>query len=182
MSEPAFDPGSISYVEAMETVRDAHPKPMSRATGKVLGRLDQHCRTILQHATFCVIGTHGTVGAVGTVRADHAEGGVLQDGPAVLVEPAQHLAGRARHRLGMSVPHRLHRLDIADRAWIECRFAHALRLLFATRGSGRTVRPSATAAASCCRTGSQRTGGRDSCGPGTLSATCRLPQAPRWRR
>src|SRR6185295_13731106 len=72
MSEPAFDPGSISYVEAMETVRDAHPKPMSRATGKVLGRLDQHCRTILQHATFCVIGTHGTDGADVSPRGDPA--------------------------------------------------------------------------------------------------------------
>ena len=72
MSEPAFDPGSISYVEAMETVRDAHPKPMTRATGKVLGRLDQHCRTILQHATFCVIGTHGTDGADVSPRGDPA--------------------------------------------------------------------------------------------------------------
>ena len=72
MSEPAFDPGSISYVEAMETVRDAHPKPMSRATGKVLARLDKHCRTILQHATFCVIGTHGPDGADVSPRGDPA--------------------------------------------------------------------------------------------------------------
>lgn len=72
MSEPEFDPGSISYVEAMETVRGAHPKPMSRATGKVLARLDRHCRTILQHATFCVIGTHGPDGADVSPRGDPA--------------------------------------------------------------------------------------------------------------
>ena len=72
MSEPQFDPSSIRYVEAMDTVRDAHPKPMSRATGKVLRRLDKHCKTILQHATFCVIGTHGPDGADVSPRGDPA--------------------------------------------------------------------------------------------------------------
>lgn len=72
MSEPKFDAGSISYVEAMQTVRDAHPTPMSRATGKVLVRLDKHCTTILQHATFCVIGTHGPDGADVSPRGDPA--------------------------------------------------------------------------------------------------------------
>ena len=33
-----FDPGKISYVAAMDGVRDRHPKAMSRATGKVLRR------------------------------------------------------------------------------------------------------------------------------------------------
>jgi PPOX class probable FMN-dependent enzyme len=72
MSEPEFDPSSISYVAAMDRVREAHPKPMSRATGKVLRRLDKHCRTILQHATFCVIGTQGADGADVSPRGDPA--------------------------------------------------------------------------------------------------------------
>ena len=71
MSE-GFDPSKISYVAAMDTVRDKHPKPMTRATDKVLRRLDKHCRAILQHSTFCVIGTQGPAGADVSPRGDPA--------------------------------------------------------------------------------------------------------------
>ena len=71
MSE-SFDPGKISYVAAIEGVRDRHPKAMSRATGKVLRRLDKHCRAILQRSTFCVIGTQGPDGADVSPRGDPA--------------------------------------------------------------------------------------------------------------
>lgn len=69
MSE-SFDPGKVSYVAAMDVVRDSHHKPMTRATGKVLSKLDKHCRTILAHSTFCVIGTQGPDGADVSPRGD----------------------------------------------------------------------------------------------------------------
>ena len=34
--ETAFDPSKISYVASFDDVRARHPKPMTRATGKVL--------------------------------------------------------------------------------------------------------------------------------------------------
>jgi PPOX class probable FMN-dependent enzyme len=71
MSE-SFDPSKISYVAAMEDVRDRHPKAMTRATGKVLRRLDKHCRAILQRSTFCVMGTQGHDGADVSPRGDPA--------------------------------------------------------------------------------------------------------------
>ena len=71
MSE-SFDPSQISYVAAMGAVRDRHPKAMTRATGKVLRRLDKHCRAILQRSTFCVIGTQGSDGADVSPRGDPA--------------------------------------------------------------------------------------------------------------
>jgi hypothetical protein len=42
-----FDPARVSYVTAIEAVRRQHPAPMTRATGKVLTRLDRHCRAII---------------------------------------------------------------------------------------------------------------------------------------
>ena len=68
----SFDPSKISYVAAMDDVRDRHPKAMSRATGKILRRLDRHCRAILQRSTFCVIGTQGPEGADVSPRGDPA--------------------------------------------------------------------------------------------------------------
>jgi len=67
-----FDPSKISYVAAMDDVRERHPKTMSRASGKVLSRLDKHCRAILQRSTFCVIGTQGPEGADVSPRGDPA--------------------------------------------------------------------------------------------------------------
>lgn len=71
MSIP-FDPESVSYVAAMDVVRARHPKPMSRATGKVLDHLDRHCRAILAEATFCVVGTQGPCGQDVSPRGDPA--------------------------------------------------------------------------------------------------------------
>ena len=71
MSE-SFEPNCISYVAAMEQVRERHPKAMTRATGRVLPRLDKHCRAILQRSTFCVIGTQGPDGADVSPRGDPA--------------------------------------------------------------------------------------------------------------
>lgn len=68
----AFDPNRISYVAAMDDVRSRHPKPMSRATGKVLDRLDRHCRAILAKSTFCVISTQGGSGQDVSPRGDPA--------------------------------------------------------------------------------------------------------------
>ena len=68
----SFDPTRISYVATIEDLRGLHPKPMSRASGKVLRSLDRHCRAILARATFCVIGTQGPEGADVSPRGDPA--------------------------------------------------------------------------------------------------------------
>lgn len=65
-----FDPDSIRYVATMDDVRKRHPPMMSRAVGKVLTRLDTHCRAIIARATFCVVGTHGPNGADVSPRGD----------------------------------------------------------------------------------------------------------------
>jgi PPOX class probable FMN-dependent enzyme len=67
-----FDPAKISYVATIEHLRHIHPKPMSRASGKVLRSLDRHCRAILARSTFCVIGTQGVEGADVSPRGDPA--------------------------------------------------------------------------------------------------------------
>jgi PPOX class probable FMN-dependent enzyme len=66
----AFDPSAISYVAAIADVRARHPAAMSRATDKVISRLDRHCRAIIERATFVVIGTHGSKGADVSPRGD----------------------------------------------------------------------------------------------------------------
>ena len=71
MTRP-FDPESISYVRTMDDVRARHPKPMSRATDKVLDHLDRHCRAIIERSTFCVIGTRGAGGHDVSPRGDPA--------------------------------------------------------------------------------------------------------------
>ena len=68
----AFDPAAISYVASIDDVRARHPAAMSRATGKVLSRLDKHCRAMIARATFVVIGTHGSKGADVSPRGDPA--------------------------------------------------------------------------------------------------------------
>jgi hypothetical protein len=72
MHEAEFDPDTVSYVASIEAVRAAHPAPMSRATGKVLSRLDRHCKAMLRHSTFCIIGTQGQDGADVSPRGDPA--------------------------------------------------------------------------------------------------------------
>jgi PPOX class probable FMN-dependent enzyme len=43
---------------------------MSRATDKVIARLDKHCRAIIARATFVLVGTHGAKGADVSPRGD----------------------------------------------------------------------------------------------------------------
>jgi hypothetical protein len=68
----AFNPEVVSYATSIDDVRAAHPKIMSRASDKVLTRLDKHCRAILARSTFCVVGTQGTMGADVSPRGDPA--------------------------------------------------------------------------------------------------------------
>jgi PPOX class probable FMN-dependent enzyme len=63
-------PRDISYVTDATALRDLHPKPMSRATDKVLTALDVHCRAIIGLAPFCVISTQGPDGADVSPRGD----------------------------------------------------------------------------------------------------------------
>jgi PPOX class probable FMN-dependent enzyme len=70
--EDTFDPSAISYLAAIADVRALHPVAMSRATDKVIARLDKHCRAIIARSTFVVIGTHGPKGADVSPRGDPA--------------------------------------------------------------------------------------------------------------
>jgi PPOX class probable FMN-dependent enzyme len=72
LSDPVFDPSAISYLAVIEDVRARHPAPMSRATDKVITRLDRHCRAIIARAPFVVIATHGSKGADVSPRGDPA--------------------------------------------------------------------------------------------------------------
>ncbi len=56
-------PDDISFVTDEASLRALHLAPMSRATDKVLTRLDRHCRGILALSPFCVIATQGPDGA-----------------------------------------------------------------------------------------------------------------------
>jgi PPOX class probable FMN-dependent enzyme len=47
-ADAAFDPEAVSYVGSIAEVRARHPEPMSRATDKVITRLDKHCRAIIE--------------------------------------------------------------------------------------------------------------------------------------
>ena len=66
----SFYRDDISYVASIDVVRAQHPAAMTRATGKVLDRLDKHCQAILAKSTFCVVGTHGPNGADVSPRGD----------------------------------------------------------------------------------------------------------------
>jgi PPOX class probable FMN-dependent enzyme len=68
----AFDPSAVSYAGSIAEVRALHPAPMSRATDKVLARLDRHCRAIIERATFVIIGTNGSKGPDVSPRGDPA--------------------------------------------------------------------------------------------------------------
>lgn len=63
-------PEDSSFITDEAALRALHPKPMSRATDKVLDRLDGHCRRILALSPFCVIATQGPDGADVSPRGD----------------------------------------------------------------------------------------------------------------
>jgi PPOX class probable FMN-dependent enzyme len=71
-SSEVFDPSAVSYLKSIDDVRARHPAALSRATGKVIARLDKHCRAIIERATFVVIATHGSNGADVSPRGDPA--------------------------------------------------------------------------------------------------------------
>jgi PPOX class probable FMN-dependent enzyme len=71
-ADAAFDPEAVSYVGSIAEVRARHPEPMSRATDKVITRLDKHCRAIIARSTFVIVGTHGSKGADVSPRGDPA--------------------------------------------------------------------------------------------------------------
>lgn len=63
-------PPDTSFVTDEAALRAMHHKPMSRATDKVLGGLDGHCRRIIALSPFCVIATRGPGGADVSPRGD----------------------------------------------------------------------------------------------------------------
>ena len=65
-----MDLDDLSLITSEAELRALHPAPMSRATDKVLSHLDQHCRTILELAPFCVLSTQGPNGADVSPRGD----------------------------------------------------------------------------------------------------------------
>ena len=65
-------PANLSLVTDEDTLRALHKKPLSRATDKVLPRLDEHCRGIIALSPFCVISTQGPDGADISPRGDPA--------------------------------------------------------------------------------------------------------------
>lgn len=67
-----MDLSDISFVASIDEVRARHPAMLSRASDKVMARLDHHCRGIVEHSTFCVIATHGPAGADVSPRGDPA--------------------------------------------------------------------------------------------------------------
>ena len=120
-----FDPAQVSYVDSIEAVRERHPRPMTRSSGKVLRRLDVHCRTILQHATFCIIGTQGPDGADVSPRGDPAGFALVLDDTHLLLPD----------RIGNN--------------WFDCYanlFANPrIGMLFLVPGMGETLRINGTA-------------------------------------
>lgn len=89
-----FDPTRISYASSMDEVRASHPRAMSRASDKVLDRLDRHCRAILARSTFCVIGTQGGGTQGGDTQGQDTRGG--QAGNGADVSPRGDPAGFVR--------------------------------------------------------------------------------------
>jgi PPOX class probable FMN-dependent enzyme len=73
MPEDRADPGlpeDVSLVADEAALRAMHHPPMSRATDKVLDRLERHCRAILALSPFCVLATRGPDGADVSPRGD----------------------------------------------------------------------------------------------------------------
>jgi PPOX class probable FMN-dependent enzyme len=63
-------PDDTSFISNEAALRAVHHAPMSRATDKVLGALDGHCRRVIALSPFCVIATQGRGGADVSPRGD----------------------------------------------------------------------------------------------------------------
>ncbi|MCB1511262.1 MAG: pyridoxamine 5'-phosphate oxidase family protein [Hyphomicrobiaceae bacterium] len=65
-------PDDASFITDEAALRALHHQPMSRATEKVLDRLDKHCRVIIAASPFCLLATQGPAGADVSPRGDPA--------------------------------------------------------------------------------------------------------------
>ena len=63
-------PADVSLIADEADLRQCYPKPMSRASDKVLDHLDLHCRAILTLSPFCVLSSQGPDGADISPRGD----------------------------------------------------------------------------------------------------------------
>ena len=63
-------PADVSLIADEADLRQCYPKPMSRASDKVLDRLDLHCRAILAVSPFCILSSQGPEGADISPRGD----------------------------------------------------------------------------------------------------------------
>ena len=63
-------PADISLISDEADLRQRYPKPMSRASDKVLDHLDLHCRAMLAVSPFCVLSSQGPEGADISPRGD----------------------------------------------------------------------------------------------------------------
>ena len=63
-------PADISLIADEADLRQCYPSPMSRASDKVLDRLDLYCRAILAVSPFCVLSSQGPEGADISPRGD----------------------------------------------------------------------------------------------------------------
>ena len=63
-------PADISLIADEADLRQCYPRPMSRASDKVLDRLDLYCRAILAVSPFCVLFSQGPEGADISPRGD----------------------------------------------------------------------------------------------------------------
>jgi len=63
-------PADTHFISDEESLRALYPKPMLRATGKVLRALDKYCRRIISLSPFCIVATQGPNGADVSPRGD----------------------------------------------------------------------------------------------------------------
>ena len=63
-------PADVSLIHDEASLRQRYKQPLSRASGKVLGHLDVHCRAILALSPFCVLSSQGDDGADISPRGD----------------------------------------------------------------------------------------------------------------
>jgi uncharacterized protein len=70
--EASVLPDDTSFITDEAALRALHHQPLSRATDKVLGALDEHCLRIISLSPFCIVATQGPDGADVSPRGDPA--------------------------------------------------------------------------------------------------------------
>lgn len=63
---------NVSLIEDEASLRRLHHPPMSRATDKVLSRLDQYCARMIEASPFCILATAGPDGLDVSPKGDPA--------------------------------------------------------------------------------------------------------------